>query len=135
MLKKTFDSIDSFCMNFCDIHEVQVEFYGSMYAGTAVVAFYDVIIELFNELMRTTDYTAMNIDISKAEWDGYDDEYLLVVGSDNEINIEKMKFSNGKYPNLCDFATFIHSDCNSAIITSSPDTPFIEFEIEEDGHC
>lgn len=131
MKRKSFNNVDELCQSVTDMHDLLSDLLDDGYMGTAVVGYYEVIFDVLNHLVKNYDFTINNADFTEPDYHDYVDEYVLII-SDDTINIEKMKYDgHDRYVNLCDFITFIHGDCNSAIFKSSPDTAFVEFDFSD----
>lgn len=131
MKKKKYYDVAEFCSEVSDFHELMYDFFDADYAGTAIVGHYDIILKVLNTLVKGYSYTINNADFTEPDYENYEDEYVLII-FDDAICIEKMKHDGvDRYTDLCDYISFIHSDCNSAIIKDSPKTAFVEFDFEE----
>lgn len=119
-----YNSVDDFIYDLLGKYEGCEEF-----ECVNVVARYDVMIEILNQLVKTTDLKITNIKINYAEIDNYADEYILTVSSD-EIWCQEAKYDD-KYVSV-DGVTFVHSDCNSKFVVANKGEWLIEFSIDKE---
>lgn len=130
--------------DFCDFVDELLERYDeeksfkkSDFIGVSVVGYYNVIIEVLNTLVKTSDFDLFDIKICDSDIDGYGDLYTLSLSEDNKIFVQEAKYPNG-YINFEGDLVFIHSDSNSKFIVENKNTNFIEFDIksdDEDCNC
>lgn len=122
---KNYNSTDDFIYDVLGEYEKCEEF-----DCVNIVAHYDVIIDILNQLVKTTDFELSNIRINDAEIDGYADEYILSISDDGEIWCQEAKYDT-EYISVED-VTFVHSDCNSKFVVRNGDAEMIEFSIGEE---
>ena len=102
------------------------------FEGVNIVAKYDVIMPILNELIKESPFMLVSAEISDVMWDGYDKEFCLSVNHDGEVFIEKAYLEEKDvYLYIGDGLTFIHNDCNSKFLQNNTEAEIVAFEIGE----
>lgn len=117
------------------------------FGDIAIIAKYEEAKEIIEELVHI-GHSLVSIRMSRPEWDGYCDEYIISLNHDG-IWCEPMK-RNGKYISDESTMIYIFDNCSSAVIPQCRGNILIEVGIEDeeefdcdeccdcggcDGHC
>lgn len=132
MLQRNFTTVDGFCGYIYQNHRDLKELEGEDYTGIVIIAYYDLMIDILNSMIKHTDLALSCADLTDDLYDGYADEYIMTITELDTISIEKAKCSNGVYKETVDFLTFVNGDCNSKIVTTHPKAQYVEFNIDKD---
>lgn len=103
------------------------------FCSVNIVGFYEEIAEVLAIVMKDSNLKPFILDLAPVEDAGYSHEYVLSLSFDGTVSVEKLRKDNGVYLDLCHALTFVGEQCNSRIITSHQDTPYIVYSISEDG--
>lgn len=109
------------------------------FEGICVVAMYDVMKPILNELIKETPFMLSSAEFSDYEYDWYDDEFVLTINSEGEVYVEKVYVPEKDiYLNVGDCIVFLHNDCNSKFIKYNKGAKIIAFEIggvDDEDEC
>lgn len=109
------------------------------FEGICVVAMYDVMKPILNELIKETPFMLSNVEFSDYEYDWYDDEFVLTINGEGEVYVEKVYVPEKDiYLNVGDCTVFLHNDCNSKFIKYNEGAKIIAFEIggvDDEDEC
>lgn len=110
------------------------------FEGVNVVAKYEVITPILNELIKESPFMLASAELSDCMWDGYTDEFVLTINNDGEIYVEKVYVEEKDiYLYIGDGLTFLHNDCNSKFLKTNEGADIVAFEISENedrcGNC
>lgn len=108
------------------------------FIGVSIVAHYQVMIDLVNDLIKHTSFTLENIELYDSEVDGYCDEYILTLDYDRTIWVQKALIPKNKYNDggyvLCDEdLILVHEDVNSKFLIRNSEANIVVFSVENDG--
>ena len=102
------------------------------FEGICVVAMYDVMKPILNELIKETPFMLSSVEFSGYEYDWYGDEFVLTINSEGEVYVEKVYVPEKDiYLNVGDCIVFLHNDCNSKFIKYNEGAKIIAFEIDD----
>lgn len=102
------------------------------FEGVCVVAMYDVMKPILNELIKETPFMLSNAEFSDYAYDWYGDEFVLTINSEGEVYVEKVYVPEKDiYLNVGDCIVFLHNDCNSKFIKYNEGAKIIAFEIDD----
>ncbi len=102
------------------------------FEGICVVAMYDVMKPILNELIKETPFMLSSAEFSGYEYDWYGDEFVLTINSEGEVYVEKVYVPEKDiYLNVGDCIVFLHNDCNSKFIKYNEGAKIIAFEIDD----
>lgn len=121
---KNYKSTDDFIYDVLGEYEKCEEF-----DCVNIVSHYDVMVDILNQLVKTTDFELANIRIDDVEINNYADEYILTI-TKGKIWCQEAKYDTG-YVSVDDI-TFVHSDCNSKFVIRNRYSEMIEFSINGD---
>ena len=110
------------------------------FCGISIVAHYDVMIELLNSFVKTTDFRLANIEIGEPSLEGYYKEWVLNIDPDGGIWCEKVyREGYGGYLYCEEDAVFVHEDVNWNFIKKNSDKNIVLFSVDneenEDDEC
>ena len=123
------DFIDKICESYEKYYNEE-DFY-----DISIVAHYDVIIELLNKFIKTTNFNMKNIQIEDPDVADYFDEWIMSITSDKEIWVEKAKhepseLSDGGYLFSDSSITFIHNDASYGFVKQNPHSNLVAFDFK-----
>ena len=106
------------------------------YKVISVIAHYDVIKRLFEELVLYGEKIGGIIELANSEYTNYNKEYLLYLTEDG-IAVEKLWCDEDgqkepHYFTSCGDVVFLHEDCNSKIVDTIESSVILEFGFDED---
>ena len=130
------------CKNFSDFVDLVCDQYiffkntSEDFIGVSVIAHYEVMIDLINELVKNTDFSLINISIEDPEMDGYDREWVVTIDPDGYIWCEKVyRSGHGGYLYCDEDIVFVHEDVDNGFIKKNYDENIVIFSIgnEDEG--
>lgn len=104
-----------------------------------IVGFYEDICDVLNELVMYDEFYMVNIELHDPLMEGYEKEFVIEIGTDGDVWVEKASHDDGKsYVSVGGSndvpVIFIFSNVNSKFIAANEEASF--FEIEQcDGNC
>ena len=106
------------------------------YKVISVIAHYDVIKKLLEELILYGEEIGGIIELANSEYTNYNKEYLLYLTEDG-ITVEKLWCDEDgqkepHYFSSCGDVVFLHEDCNSKIVDTIESSVILEFGFDED---
>lgn len=127
-----FEDIDGFVDKFLEEYENREN--EKDFCGVSIVAHYGIMIDILNYLIDTTCFKLCDIELEMPESCGYEDEYVLSVGTDGKIWCQRAKYDE-KYIHLEKDVTFVHSNVNSKFIVKNKNECMIEFSFASEEEC
>lgn len=132
MKKLNFNDCEEFACAIADKYDVVKN--NDNLDSIAIVAKYYEVKEIIRELASIGYGIAFITDFADAEYDGYDEEFIISL-FDNEIWVEPAK-RNGKYIYVETNVAYILGNCNSKIISMTEELDEVfEVEIGDEYEC
>lgn len=119
-------------VSFADIVDKTYRKFEDPLSIVSVVCKYNAAVELL-KIMCSCGYTPSFVELSDAEWDGYDDEFILSL-YDNDVTVEKLKHGDIYYSAVAD-TIFVMDDCSSRVVPKCESENIIFISIDNNKCC
>lgn len=127
--------VSEFCDLVVDSYYDEAEKYSDPidFEGVNIVAKYDVIIDILNNLLASSPFALYGALVYDPEYNRYDREFCLTINSDEQIWIEPAwNEDGGRYLYTGEGLTYVHEDCNSDYLKVNKSAMLIEFDLDKE---